>query len=168
MGEGCVVEAMSPMGLRSVRTRAVLLTILAAALLLSSGSLTSAAPSSWTTGQEKELTGHTFTETSWAAEVLYGNGTGGNSTTFGVSYHNKYSTQAFLVNLKIHTNANGRESTVPYQMFGLHYNTLLGQEVFIGSILSFLMAFVLVLRPTGLTGGRELTLDRLTRRRVGA
>ncbi len=133
--------------------RIALGTTLIALVVLSSATLGGASPTSWTTGQEKDLTGHTFSETSWTAEVSYANGTHGNSTTFGVSYLNKYSTQAFLVNLKVHTGPNGRQSTVPYQMFGLHYNTLLGQEVFIGSILSFLMAFNDTSNGTGPSSG---------------
>jgi len=48
--------------------------------------------------------------------------------------------EAFLVAFK-QWEKNGSKATLPYQLFGMHYYTPEGKEVFLGAVFAFLMAF---------------------------
>lgn len=101
---------------------------------------TSSAPGldDWEDGDEEEITGHSFDEELWTAEVS--NETEGGNATFVISYVNYADVQAFLVAFKTIENDNGT-GTLPYQMYGMHYFTPDGEEVFIGALLAFLMVY---------------------------
>ncbi len=95
-------------------------------------------PTTWSTGQEEEITGHSFKEEYWGAEIT--NTTGNTTTKFCVNYVNNLNLQAFLVALKTHEK-DGKVSTLPFQFFGMHYYTAKGEEVFLGAVLAFLLAY---------------------------
>jgi hypothetical protein len=101
---------------------------------------TSSAPGldDWEDGDEEEITGHSFDEELWTAEVS--NETENGNATFVISYVNYENVQAFLVAFKTFENDNGT-GTLPYQMYGMHYFTPDGEEVFIGALLAFLMVY---------------------------
>lgn len=98
-------------------------------------------PANWKRGDEAKILrpSHTFDEEYWTAEVS--NTTDkGETITISVSYINTRSVQAFLVALK--DIKKGEDvSTLPWQLFGMHYYTKEKQEVFLGAILAFLMAY---------------------------
>jgi hypothetical protein len=101
---------------------------------------TSSAPGldDWEDGDEEEITGHSFDEELWTAEIS--NETEEGNTTFVLSYVNYNDVQAFLMAFKSVETENGT-GTLPYQMFGMHYFTPEGNEVFIGALLAFLMVY---------------------------
>jgi hypothetical protein len=90
-------------------------------------------------GDEEEILGHSFDEEYWTSSVS--NVTENHTTTFSVSYVNSNDIQAFLIALKDITGTDGGRGTLPYQLFGLHYFTPKGREVFIGAVFAFLMAY---------------------------
>lgn len=92
----------------------------------------------WEKGDEEDILGESFEDEYWTAEVS--NETENGNATFVVSYVNYADVQAFLVAFKDIGNENG-SGTLPYQMFGLHYFTPEGEEVFIGALLAFLMVY---------------------------
>jgi hypothetical protein len=92
----------------------------------------------WEDGDEEEITGHSFDEELWTAEIS--NETENGNSTFVISYVNYENVQAFLVAFKTFENDNGT-GTLPYQMYGMHYFTPDGEEVFIGALLAFLMVY---------------------------
>jgi hypothetical protein len=94
--------------------------------------------SAWEAGDEADVFGHTFEEDSWYTTVT--NRTKENDTAeFGVSYLNiGGDIQAFLIALNKVESDDGEIGVLPYQMFGMHYFTQSGQEMFIGALLAFL------------------------------
>lgn len=110
---------------------------IAAATMVASPTL--AAPTTWHTGDEAAWTGHTFAEEYWTADIHNTTADGAN-TTFSASYVNAGSVQAFLIAFKEWEN-NGSKATLPYQLFGMHYLSPEGKDVFLGGVFAFLMAF---------------------------
>ena len=109
-------------------------------LLCFSSSITADALDDWQDGDEKKYTGgHTFDEEMWVAD--YTNTTKeGKNLTSSIFYMNSHNVQAFLVAInKIENETN--VGTYPYQLFGLHYYSPKGQEVFIGAVFAFLMGY---------------------------
>ncbi len=92
----------------------------------------------WEDGDEVALLGHSFDEEYWTSEIS--NETEEMNTTFVVSYVNHNNVQAFLVAFKDAKSGNAT-GTFPYQMYGMHYFTPDGNEVFIGALLAFLMVY---------------------------
>ncbi len=92
----------------------------------------------WEDGDEEEITGHSFDEEYWTAEVT--NETDNGDATFVISYVNYADVQAFLVAFKGIDN-DSASGTLPYQLYGMHYFTPDGNEVFIGALLAFLMVY---------------------------
>jgi hypothetical protein len=95
-------------------------------------------PETWHTGDEYAITGHNFTEEYWTADIS--NTSGGATTTMTMSYVNHDDAQAFLLAFKTYEK-EGNVSTLPYQMFGMHYKSPDNRDMFIGAVLAFLMAF---------------------------
>lgn len=93
----------------------------------------------WQVGDEVALVGHSFDDEYWSGS--FQNTTAANEqVTFDVSYVNFGGAEAFL--LALHDVKKGDDvSTIPYQMFGLHYYTAHSHEVFIGAMLAFLMVY---------------------------
>lgn len=98
-----------------------------------------AAPTTWNTGDEKAWTGHTFTEEMWTADIVNTTADGA-TTTFSASWVDAGSVEAFLIAFKS-WEKDGNKSTLPYQLFGMHYYSPEGKEVFLGAVFAFLMAF---------------------------
>jgi hypothetical protein len=94
----------------------------------------------WEKGDEKKYTdGRSFEEEWWVAD--YSNTTeDGYNLTSSIFYVNKDNVQAFLIAIKDIKNET-TIGTIPYQLFGLHYYSPEGQEVFIGAIFAFLLGY---------------------------
>ena len=93
----------------------------------------------WEAGDEVELTGHSFDEEYWSSS-FHNETEKGENVTFDISYVNFGEAEAFL--LSLHTIQKGDNvSTVPYQMYGMHFFTENNEEVFIGALLAFLMIY---------------------------
>ena len=97
-------------------------------------------PTVWNDGDEVAIFGHSFDEEYWTNTSMNATTPEGNNLTFSASYVNDNDVQAFLLALNMMENENG-SGTVPFQMFGMHYLTPEGREVFIGAVLAFLMVF---------------------------
>jgi hypothetical protein len=121
-----------------VRKLALALTSLTVMILLVSPA-SAIPPDSFTDADAMEKFGHDFEEEYWTAPDVRSEHKGGEAS-FAVSYAQYKSTDAFLVAFNNYTK-DGKVGTLPYQLFGLHYYTPLGQEVLIGAILAFLIAF---------------------------
>lgn len=96
-------------------------------------------PATFTDADAMDLLGHTFDEEYWTADDISFEHNGGNAS-FSMSYAQYKSVDTFLVAFNTYEK-NDNVGTLPYQLFGLHYYTPEGFEVFIGAILAFLMAF---------------------------
>jgi len=96
--------------------------------------------SSWKAGQEKDITGHAFTEEYWTKEAITNTTNDGLIASFSLSYVNYKDVQAFLISLNSLTK-NSTVGTLPYQMFGMHYYTKAGTENFLVAVLAFLLAY---------------------------
>lgn len=92
----------------------------------------------WEKGDEEEIFGESFEDHYWTAEVS--NSSENGTATFVVSYVNYEDVQAFLVAFKSVGNDTA-SGTLPWQMYGMHYFTPDGNEVFIGALLAFLMVY---------------------------
>jgi len=126
------------MGMHVKRVSVVAASIVMCAMLVSSAS--AFPPAAWQDGDEVAVFGHSFEEEYWTNDSIEKTNPAGDNVTFSASYVNHNNVQAFLLALNMVENANG-SGTVPFQLFGMHYMTPEGREVFIGAILAFLMAF---------------------------
>lgn len=115
------------------------LTVLATLSLTVFLILQSSGAADWQPGDEADLFGHTFAEEMWTVDDLTEEVDGAN-VTFAVSYVNYSGAQAFLVAL-VNVTDGVYVSTLPYQLFGMHYTTPGGQEVFLGAVFAFLLAY---------------------------
>lgn len=94
----------------------------------------------WYDGIEKDKLGHSFDEEFWTAQIS--NTTeNGDEVLFDISYINRNDMQAFLVALHSVTNEENGTGTLPYQLFGMHFVTESGEEVFISALFAFLLAY---------------------------
>lgn len=94
----------------------------------------------WYDDIEVEILGHSFDEEYWTAEIQ--NTTeNGDLVKFTVSYVNQSNVQAFLVAMHSVTNTENGTGTLPYQLFGMHFITDSGEEVFISALFAFLLAY---------------------------
>lgn len=117
----------------------IVIASIASCLLLMSNA--SAFPSStWHAGDEVAMLGHSFEEEYWTNESIPVKSDNNDNLTFSASYVNSSGVQAFLLALNKVENANGT-GTIPLQLFGMHYTTPEGREVFIASVFAFLMVF---------------------------
>jgi len=121
--------------------RIVILTFALAVALLMLSPVSYAGPmDDWYEGIEKDIFGHSFDEEYWTTEIT--NVTDkGDTVKFTVSYLNQSNVQAFLVALHSVTNPDNGTGTLPYQLFGMHFITDAGEEVFIGALLAFLLTY---------------------------
>jgi len=102
-------------------------------------------PPVWVSGIEREFFGHTFAESMWTNSSIIFDTPNNETVQFVASYVNYSedagSFQAMLLALGIVENENGTQSTLPYQLFGLHYTTPDDRDFFVGSVLAFLFGF---------------------------
>jgi hypothetical protein len=118
----------------------VLLAIFLTVILFISSSIPANALDSWEKGDEKNYTGgRTFEEEFWVADHTNTTKEGKNLTS-SIFYMNNHNVQAFLVAINEIRNETN-VGTLPYQLFGLHYYSPKGQEVFIGAIFAFLLGY---------------------------
>lgn len=103
-------------------------------------SVTAFPPVTWHKGDEIAIFGHSFDEEYWTNSAIPVTTPNNDNLTFSASYINSSGVQAFLLALNKIENANGTGS-IPLQLFGMHYTTPEKREVFIGSILAFMMCF---------------------------
>lgn len=94
----------------------------------------------WEEGDEVEITGHSFDEEYWTAPEITNQTEEGKNLSFSVSYINYSGVQVFCVAFNNVTDENGI-GTIPYQMFGMHYFTPEGREIFIVATFAFLMVY---------------------------
>lgn len=97
-------------------------------------------PETWQEGDEVAVFGHSFEEEYWTNESIKAQSPAGDNVTFSASFVNYENVSAFLLALNMVENENG-SGNVPFQLFGIHYFTPEGNEVFIGAVFAFLMAF---------------------------
>ena len=102
-------------------------------------------PPVWDPGIEQEFFGHTFAESIWTNDSIVFETPNNETVQFIASYVNYSedagSFQAMLLALGVVENENGTQSTLPYQLFGLHYTTPDDRDFFVGSVLAFLFGF---------------------------
>lgn len=102
-------------------------------------------PENWVPGLERHFFGHTFAEESWTNNSIVFESAKNTSAQFIASYLNykegQRSFQAMLLALGVIEDENGTQSTLPYQLFGLHFTTKGGRDIFAGSLLAFLFGF---------------------------
>ncbi len=119
------------------------LLVVAVSAILSAMLITNATafpPATWNEGDEAAIFGHTFEEEYWTNSSMNATTPAGKNITFSASYVNNNDVQAFLLALNMVKDENGT-GTVPFQLFGMHYMTPEGQDVFISAVLAFLMVF---------------------------
>jgi hypothetical protein len=102
--------------------------------------VTAIPPTSFTDQDAQDLLGHTFKEEYWTAPDIPFTTADGAEVSFSMSYAQYKSVDTFLIAFNTHEK-EGNVSTLPYQLFGLHYYTPEGTEIMIGAVLAFLMAF---------------------------
>ncbi len=95
----------------------------------------------WQEGDEFEITGHYFSEEYWTKDQVTNTTDNGDLVSFTMSYVNKNNVQAFMVALHHVENSENGTGVLPYQMFGMHYFTPEGREVFMSALLAFLFAY---------------------------
>lgn len=120
------------------KTLIAIMSIVSCILMVSS--VSAFPPVTWHKGDEVAALGHSFDDEYWTNDSIKAVSPNGDNVTFSASYVNYSGVQAFLLALNMVENANGTGS-IPFQMFGLHYTTPEKREVFIGSVLAFLMVF---------------------------
>ena len=120
------------------RILTVIASIVACVLLI--GNASAFPPATWQDGDEVPIFGHSFEEEYWTNDSVETTSPAGDNVTFSASFVNYENVSAFLFSLNMVENDNG-VGTMPFQLFGLHYWTPDNQEVFIGAVLAFLMAF---------------------------
>lgn len=120
------------------RALVALVSVVVCVMLVSNA--TAFPPETWQDGDEIAIFGHSFEEDYWTNESISATSPAGDNVTFSASFVNYKNVQAFLLALNMVENDNG-SGTIPFQLFGMHYLTPEGREVFIGAVLAFLMAF---------------------------
>jgi len=95
-------------------------------------------PETWHTGDEYAITGHYLTGEYWTADMS--NTSNGATTSMSMSYVNHDDAQAFLLAFETYEK-DGNVSTLPYQLFGMHYKSPENRDIFIGAVFAFMMAF---------------------------
>ncbi len=96
-------------------------------------------PAAFTDDDAMDLLGHTFSEEYWTAEEIPFTKDGADFS-FSMSYAQYESVDTFLIAFNTYEK-DDKTSTLPYQLFGMHYYTPEGFEVFVGAVFAFLMAF---------------------------
>ncbi len=118
---------------------------LALALLAAPMTATALPPADYIPGSEVALFDHTFSEHYWTSEKNHTDEATGNSVELimhHVNYQGTGGFQAALLALgDVYEAANDTHSTLPYQLFGMHYTTPTGKEIFIGAVFAFMYGF---------------------------
>ncbi len=117
--------------------------LILAVLLCISPAAIQAIPMDYTPGDEEAIFGHTFTESHWQNDSIYIKDPDTNDTVqlimSYVNYEGIGSFQAALLSLgMVHDYDEDKNATLPYQLFGMHFTTPEGKDVFIGAVLAFM------------------------------
>ncbi|MFW9830655.1 MAG: Loki-CTERM sorting domain-containing protein [Candidatus Thorarchaeota archaeon] len=119
---------------------------LALALFLSPATTYALPPATYTPGDEAAIfDGHTFTEDYWTVEKTFTDDSTNDSAEIIMSYVNYGGTGGFHAALlalgDIYDYSADVNSTLPYQLFAMHFTTPSGKEIFVGAVFAFLYAF---------------------------
>lgn len=121
------------------------LLVFTALLLLSPSTAKALPPAQWNPGDEYQYFGHYFSEEYWTNDSIYVETENNYTVQFIMSYVNYTaevgSFQAALLALGLIENETGVLSTLPYQLFGMHFTTPENKEIFVGAIFAFLYAY---------------------------
>ena len=103
-------------------------------------------PETYIPGSEALLFDHTFAEAGgWTKELNVTDTDTGNSVELIMHHVNYEGTGAFQAALlalgDVYIAANDTHSTFPYQLFGMHFTTPDGHEIFTGAVFAFMFAF---------------------------
>ncbi|TXT55817.1 MAG: conserved exported protein of unknown function [Candidatus Thorarchaeota archaeon] len=91
-------------------------------------------------GDEEAIFGHTFSEEYWTNDsIIVSDDDTGIEASFTASYVGVDDFQAFLIAFNNVTIDENTQLMLPYQLFGMHYQTPENKEVFIGAIFAFLL-----------------------------
>ncbi len=96
-------------------------------------------PTTWTPGDEVKITGHSFSEEYWTNSSIPISISEGNAS-FTASYVNLSGAEVMLLAFN-RLEKNNINATLPYQLLCIHYVTPKGNDVFIGSVFAFLLAY---------------------------
>lgn len=132
----------------NLKTKVFPIVALALALALLAAPMTATAlpPEEYVPGSEEALFDHTFTESGgWTKELNITDDDTGNWVQMFMHHVNHEGTGAFHAALlalgDIYVAANDTHATFPYQLFGMHFTTPSGKEIFAGAVFAFLFAF---------------------------
>lgn len=119
---------------------------LALALFMSPATTQALPPATYIPGSEGALfDGNVFTDEMWTVEKTFVNETSEDSVEIIMHHVNYEGTGAFHAALlalgDVYENATATNATLPYQLFGMHYTTPTGKEIFIGAVLAYLFAY---------------------------
>ena len=119
--------------------------ILTLAMMLLAAPMTASAtpPATYIPGSEVALFGHTFAEHYWTNTTTHEDPATNNSVEI-IMHHINYDDafQAALLALgDVYIYENNTHGTFPYQLFGMHYTTPTGKELFTGAVFAFMYAF---------------------------
>ena len=104
-------------------------------------------PETYVPGSEAIIFDHTFAEVGgWSKEVNITDSDTGNHVELIMHHINYDGTGAFEAALlalgDVYIAANDTHSTFPYQLFGMHFTTPTGHEIFTGAVFAFMFAFI--------------------------
>jgi hypothetical protein len=130
------------------KTKILPVVALALALAVVFAPLTTQAlpPANYVPGSEALIFDHTFAEVGgWTKEVNITDTDTGNHVELIMHHVNYDGTGAFEAALlavgDVYDAANDTHSTFPYQLFGMHFTTPSGHEIFTGAVFAFMFAF---------------------------
>jgi len=120
--------------------------LMLAFILLSPATTQALPPDTYNPGDEAALfDGHTFTEDYWTVEKTFTDDTTNDSAEIIMSYVNHGGTGGFHAALlalgDVYDYSEDTNSTLPYQLFAMHFTTPSGKEIFAGAVFAFLYAF---------------------------
>ncbi|MFX0167809.1 MAG: Loki-CTERM sorting domain-containing protein [Candidatus Hodarchaeota archaeon] len=131
----------------NIKTKILPTVILALAMMLLATPITASAtpPATYVPGSEAALFGHTFTEPFWTNVTTHEDPVTNNSIEIIMHHINYEGTGAFQAALlalgDVYIYENDTHSTFPYQLFGMHFTTPTGKEIFTGAVFAFMYAF---------------------------
>ncbi len=132
--------------IRRMKLFPVVVLVLALTVLLAPLTTQALPPEDYIPGSEALIFGNTFSQAGgWTSEVNVTDSDTGNWVQLIMHHVNYEGTGAFHAALlalgDIYIAANDTHSTFPYQLFGMHFTTPEGKEIFIGAVFAFLFAF---------------------------
>ncbi|MFX1319152.1 MAG: Loki-CTERM sorting domain-containing protein [Promethearchaeota archaeon] len=128
-----------------MKTIPIVALALALTVVLAPMTTTALPPETYVPGSEAAIFDHTFAEHFWSSTKTFTNETSGDSIEIimhSVNYQGAGEFQAALLALgDVYIAENDTSATLPYQIFGMHFTTPEGHEMFTGAIFAFMFAF---------------------------